>query len=266
MKKGAQQGRPLIGVTTSEVREPKRIQQTPESEPKVREMVLGLTYLRAIEAAGAIPMVIPPLPEEAIASLIDRLDGICLSGGPDLDPATYDAEPHPHLGPTEPDLDHFEMQLIAGALERRMPVLAICRGAQMLNVALGGDLYQDLPDELHSDVDHRKRTADAPDAAHEVEVEPSSLLSAALHREGSCEVNSFHHQAAHRLGRELKPVAWAPDGVVEGIELPAQDFVVGVQWHAEAMIDRPEQLALFEAFVEAAGRYDAPPARVRRAA
>src|SRR5690349_22477960 len=101
MKKGAQNGRPLIGVTTSEVREPKRIQQTPESEPKVREMVLGLTYLRAIEAAGAIPMVIPPLPEEAIGPLVGRLDGICLSGGPDLDPATYDAEPHPHLGPTE---------------------------------------------------------------------------------------------------------------------------------------------------------------------
>jgi putative glutamine amidotransferase len=92
------------------------------------------------------------------------------------------------------------------------------------------------------------------------------MLAAALHREGSCQVNSFHHQAAHTLGRALVPVAWAPDGVVEGIELPGYDFVVGVQWHAEAMIDRPEQHALFEAFVEAAGRYDAPPARIRTAA
>jgi gamma-glutamyl-gamma-aminobutyrate hydrolase PuuD len=115
-------------------------------------------------------------------------------------------------------------------------------------------------------VAHRKRTADAPDTAHEVRVEPDTLLADALHLEGSCSVNSFHHQAAHRLGRGLSPVAWAPDGVVEGIELPERDFVLGVQWHAEAMIDRPEQLELFRTFVEAAGRYDAPAARVRRVA
>src|SRR5207253_5176289 len=137
MKRGAEHGRPLIGVTTSEVREPKRIQQTPESEPKVREMVLGLTYLRAIEAAGALPMVVPPLPEEAIGSLLDRLDGICLSGGPDLDPDTYGASPHPDLGPTEPDLDRFELSVARCAGAREIPILAICRGTQALNVARG---------------------------------------------------------------------------------------------------------------------------------
>ena len=103
-------------------------------------MVLGLTYLRAIEAAGALPMVIPPLPEEAIGPLLDRLDGICLSGGPDLDPDTYGADPHPELGPTEPDLDRFELAVARRADAREMPILAICRGTQALNVARGGSL------------------------------------------------------------------------------------------------------------------------------
>jgi putative glutamine amidotransferase len=244
--------RPLIGVTTSEVRVPDHVTPAPQADPPRREMALGMKYTMAIEAAGGLPVVMPPMHDEAIPPLLDRLSGVVLSGGPDLDPGTYGGRYHPQLGPTEPDLDHFEQKLIEAALERGMPVLAICRGAQMLNVALGGDLYQHLPDDPGGGVDHRKRTADAPDAAHDVELEPSSMLSAALHREGSCEVNSYHHQAAHRLGRELKPVAWAPDGVVEGIELPSHDFVVGVQWHAEAMVDRPEQLSLFEAFVMAA--------------
>jgi gamma-glutamyl-gamma-aminobutyrate hydrolase PuuD len=146
MKRGARQGRPLIGVTTSEVREAERIQQTPESEPRVREMVLGLTYLRALEAAGALPIVIPPLPEEAIGSLLDRLDGICLSGGPDLDPGTYGAGRHPELGPTELALDRFELEMARRADTREMPILAICRGTQALNVARRGSLIQHLPE------------------------------------------------------------------------------------------------------------------------
>lgn len=257
---------PLIGITTSEVRVPDHVTPAPQADPPRREMALGMKYTMAIEAAGGVPVVMPPMHDDAIPALLDRLSGIVLSGGPDIDPGTYGGRYHPKLGPTEPDLDHFELKLVEAALVRGMPILAICRGAQMLNVALGGDLYQHLPESPGGAIDHRKATADAPDAAHEVTVEPSSMLAAALHREGSCQVNSFHHQAAHKLGRELVPVAWAPDGVVEGIELPGHDFVVGVQWHAEAMIDRPEQCALFEAFVEAAGRYDAAPARIRRAA
>jgi putative glutamine amidotransferase len=258
--------RPLIGVTTSEVRVPDHVTPAPQADPPQREMALGMKYTMAVEAGGGLPLVVPPMHDEAIPPLLDRLDGIVLSGGPDIDPGTYGGRYHPKLGPTEPDLDHFELQLVSAALERGMPILAICRGAQMLNVALGGDLYQHLPEEFHGGVDHRKRTADAPDTAHDVEVEQSTRLAESLHLYGSCHVNSFHHQAAHRLGRGLRPVAWAPDGVVEGIELPDRDFAVGVQWHAEAMVDRPEQLALFEAFVEAAGRYDEPAKRMRRAA
>jgi putative glutamine amidotransferase len=258
--------RPLIGVTTSEVRVPDHVSPAPQSDPPRREMALGMKYTMAIEAADGLPVVMPPMHDEAIGPLLDRLSGVLLSGGPDMDPGTYGGRYHPQLGPTEPDLDHFELEVVKEALARGMPVLAICRGAQVLNVALGGDLYQHLPEDPGGAVDHRKRTADAPDTAHDVEVEQSTRLAESLHLYGSCHVNSFHHQAAHRLGRGLRPVAWAPDGVVEGIELPDRDFAVGVQWHAEAMVDRPEQLALFEAFVEAAGRYDQPAKRMRRAA
>jgi putative glutamine amidotransferase len=259
--------RPLIGITTSEVRVPDGVPVTPQADPPRTEMVLGMKYCSAVEGADGLPVVMPPMADDAVEPLLDRLSGLCLSGGPDIDPGTYGGRYHPKLGPTEPDLDRFELALVRGALARRMPVLAICRGAQMLNVALGGDLYQHLPDEPGGSVDHRKRKADDPDTAHEVSVEPRSILAGALHQAGETHVNSFHHQAAHHLGEGLRPVAHAPDGVVEGIELPDRDFAVGVQWHAEALVDRPEQAALFGTFVEAASRCDvAPRTRVRRAA
>lgn len=255
MRRGARRSRPLIGVTTSEVREPKRIQQTPESEPKVREMVLGLTYLRAIEAAGGIPMVIPPLPEEAIGPLLDRLDGICLSGGPDIDPIAYGAEPHPHLGPTEPDLDRFELSAARGADARELPVLAICRGTQALNVARGGSLHQHLPD-VTQEVAHRQRRPGT-ETSHPIEIEPGSRLAAALGGDevevaDKLDVNSFHHQAIDRLGEGLKVVARAPDGTIEAVEDPEHPFTIGVQWHAETLVHRPFEAALFRHFVEAA--------------
>jgi putative glutamine amidotransferase len=257
MKKGKRESRPLIGVTTSEVREPKRIQQTPESEPKVREMVLGLTYLRAIEAAGGIPMVIPPLPEEAIGSLVDRLDGICLSGGPDLDPATYDAEPHPHLGPTEPDLDRFELSAARCADGRGIPILAICRGTQALNVSRRGSLIQHLP-ETSPKFAHRQE-APGNQTSHTIDVDPQSRLAAALGDDevevpDVLDVNSFHHQAIERLGEGLKITARAPDGTVEAIEDPEHRFTIGVQWHAETLVHRPYEAALFRHFVDACQR------------
>jgi putative glutamine amidotransferase len=254
MKRSAQNGRPLIGVTTSEVREPKRIQQTRESEPKVREMVLGLTYLRAIEAAGALPMVIPPLPEEAIGTLIDRLDGICLSGGPDLDPDNYGASPHPDLGPTEPDLDRFELAVARRADAREIPILAICRGTQALNVARGGSLIQHLPD-VSAEIAHRQTTP-GDQTSHPIDVESGSRLAAALGNDevvvpDVVDVNSFHHQGIERLGQGLKVSARAPDGTAEAIEDPSRPFLIGVQWHAETLVHRSYEAALFRHFVEA---------------
>src|SRR6202012_1522352 len=164
--------RPLIGVTTSEVRPKERVHPVPEGEPIGKEMALGITYLKAIEEAGGLPVVIPPRGEAPSEPLLDRLDGICLSGGPDLDPALYSAEPHPELGPTEPELDRFELAVAARAAARDMPIIDICRGTQALNIVRGGVLHQHLPD-ISTEVDHRQ-TIPSTEASHPVTVEPGS--------------------------------------------------------------------------------------------
>lgn len=258
--------RPLIGVTTSEVRVPDHVDPLPQSDRRQTEMALGMKYLDAIEQAGGLPLVMPPLEADAVDPLLDRLDGLCLSGGPDMDPGTYGGRYHPKLGPTEPFLDRFELALAREADARGLPILAICRGQQLLNVARGGTLYQDLPDQRAGDVAHRLPGRDK-HGAHEVEIEEGSQLARALGGLTSAHVNSYHHQAVQELGRGVKPVAWAPDGVVEGIELPDRDFALGVQWHAEAIVERPEQLALFREFVAASGRFGSGAGtRLRRAA
>jgi putative glutamine amidotransferase len=243
--------RPLIGVTTSEVRPKDRVNPVPEGEPVGIEMALGITYLKAIEAAGGLPMVMPPLSEEAIEPLLDRLDGICLSGGPDIDPSLYDAAPHPELGPIEPDLDRFELAVAARADAREMPILAICRGTQALNIVRGGGLHQHLPD-ISVELAHRQ-TNPGTEPSHPVEVKAGSQLAAAL---GGTEieiddVNSFHHQAIDRLGRGLEISACAPDGTIEAIEDPSRRFLIGVQWHAETLVHRGAEAELFRRFVEA---------------
>jgi putative glutamine amidotransferase len=247
--------RPLIGVTTSEVRLPERVKSIPEGEPKVKELALGLTYMRAVEAAGGLPIVIPLMEEDAIEPLLDRLDGICLSGGPDLDPQHYGADPHRELGPTEPDLDRFELQVARCADAREMPILAICRGTQALNVVRGGVLHQHLP-ELGEKVPHRQE-APGTQTSHPVRITRGSRLAAALGYERELEVadeldvNSFHHQAIDRLGEGLKVTACAPDGTIEAVEDPQREFLIGVQWHAETLVHRPYEAALFQHFVAA---------------
>lgn len=258
--------RPLIGVTTSEVRVPDHVDPLPQSDPRRAEMALGMKYLVAIERAGGLPVVMPPLELDAVEPLLERLDGLCLSGGPDMDPGSYGGRYHPKLGPTEPVLDRFELSLARAADTRGTPILAICRGQQLLNVARGGTLYQDLPDQRPSDLAHRLPGKNR-HGAHDVEIEAGSLLARALGGLTQAHVNSYHHQAVQELGRGVEPVAWAADGVVEGIELPDRDFAVGVQWHAEAIVEQPEQLALFREFVAAAGRFGSGAgSRLRRAA
>jgi putative glutamine amidotransferase len=240
--------RPLIGVTTSEVRAAERITPTPEGEPRGREMALGLPYLKGLEAAGGLPLVMPPLSEDAIEPLLDRLDGICLSGGPDLDPQNYGAGPHPELGPTEPDLDRFELAVARRADAREMPILAICRGTQALNVVRGGALHQHLP-EISEEIAHRQQTP-GDQTSHAVQIDPESRLAATI--EGNeIDVNSFHHQAIDRLGEGLVVSARAPDGTIEAVEDPTRPFLIGVQWHAETLVHRSYEAALFRRFVEA---------------
>jgi putative glutamine amidotransferase len=259
--------RPLIGVTTSEVRRSKMIEQIPQAEdPSRYEMALGLTYLRGLEAVGALPVVMPPMEEDAIEALLDRFDGVCLSGGPDLDPKTYGAEAHPKLGPVEPDLDRLELALARKADAREMPILAICRGTQALNVARGGTLHQHLPD-LSDQIRHRQG-APGDEPSHLISVERESRLARALGTT-ELEVNSFHHQGIDRVGDGLVVTATAPDGTIEGVEDPGRPFMLGVQWHAETLVNRPYEESLFRHFVDACrdgGQGDGRPPISRAAA
>jgi putative glutamine amidotransferase len=252
--------RPLIGVTTSEVRRSETLRQTPQGDPPQHEMALGLKYLRAIEAAGGLPVVLPPLRGDALEPLIEHLAGICLSGGPDLGPETYGEDRHPELGPTEDDIDRVELGLARLAWKRELPLFAICRGAQALNVARGGTLVQHIPDLEDRSIQHRQpEPGEQP--THDVAIDAGSLLARTMGTRAA-RVNSFHHQAISDLGRDLRVVARSPDGVVEGIEAPGRGYVVGVQWHAECLAEEPEQAALFAGLVEAARAHS----RVSRAA
>ncbi|MCW3019573.1 MAG: peptidase [Solirubrobacterales bacterium] len=241
---------PLIGVTTSELRLGGEVRHERHGEPPRVEMALGMSYLRAVERAGGLPVVLPPLDLERIAPLLDRLSGVLLSGGPDLDPGTYGQAAHSELGPTEPQLDAFEVQLAREADARGLPILGICRGAQALNVARGGTLHQHLPDTTDGTVAHRQHEPGTV-ATHMVRLAARSSLAQVLGARRVA-VNSFHHQGVARLGRGLHASAWAQDGVIEGIEGRGKTLLLGVQWHAETLVDDLAQLALFEHLVRAA--------------
>jgi putative glutamine amidotransferase len=244
----------LIAVTTSEIRRATAVTPTRHGEPEQHEMALGLKYLLAIESAGGLPVVVPPLNEDAVEPLLGRVAGLCLSGGPDLDPEAYGERRHAHTGPTESALDDFELSLMRAADARRLPILAVCRGMQLLNVARGGSLHQHLPDVCGDRIAHRQHEAGTT-PTHWVTVTPTSQLAHIVNR-SRIKVNSFHHQAVSTLGEDLIVTGRATDGTVESIEATDRDFVVGVQWHAECLIGRPGHAALFGSFVDAARCFD----------
>jgi putative glutamine amidotransferase len=248
--------RPLIGITTSELRPGVLRTLLREGLAPHDELMLGTTYPKAVDAAGAIPVVLAPVGLEAVPSLVARLDGICLAGGPDLDPGLYGAlERHPELGPTNAAHDAFELAVARAADAAGLPILGICRGAQALNVARGGTLHQHIAGHRQAELPGRP--------TQRVAVAPDSLLAAVTGAGGTLEVNSFHHQAVDVLGAGLRIVARAADGTVEAVEDAARPFVLGVQWHAETLDERPEHGALFAALVAAAG---ARPRRLAAAA
>jgi len=216
--------------------------------------ILRRTYIEAVATAGGAPFLIPLVDdEEVMRALYDRLDGLLLSGGGDVDPSHYGEEPTAELGTTDPLRDTVELWLARWAAADGKPILGICRGVQMLNVALGGTLYQDIPAQLHSDLVHDSSYTrqDWTYMAHDLRLAPDSKL-AQLFETTSFPINSLHHQSLKTIAPGLRPVGWAPDGVVEAIEGNNGHFLIGVQCHPEALQGAadPRWQALFKRFVE----------------
>jgi gamma-glutamyl-gamma-aminobutyrate hydrolase PuuD len=229
---------PLIGITGY-------VEQARWGVWDQRAVLVPHDYVRMLEDAGARPLVVPPR-EDAVEETLDALDGLVLTGGPDLDPDLYAAAAHDATDEPRRERDAGELALLRAALERDLPTLAVCRGSQLLNVARGGDLVQHLP-EVVGDERHKHRPGTFSD--HHVEVKPGTRLAALV--KGRAPVKSHHHQGFGRVGEGLVGSAWAEDGTLEALEDPSRRFALGVLWHPEAGEDR----ALFEALVAEARRY-----------
>jgi putative glutamine amidotransferase len=236
---------PLIGITTSLTAD-----RTPE------RAYVNIAYIRAVQDAGGIPLLLPPhLSAEVRTALWQRLDGLVLTGGGDIDPARFGQPRHPKTDDVAPARDELELALTRRALDDALPLLGICRGIQVLNVALGGTLVQDLPSERPGPIAH-SQSEPRHEATHPVKVMGEGTRLGRVLGRLELQVNSMHHQAIDRLGAGLREVAWAPDGVVEGVELPGDErFFLGVQWHPEELVAHdPAARNLFSAIVDAARR------------
>jgi putative glutamine amidotransferase len=232
--------RPVIGITTYA----EEATWGRWTEPAA---FIPLAYVHAVERAGGRALLVPPV-EDGFDETLDVLDGIIFSGGGDLDPDMYGAEAHPETNEVSPERDNAELALLQAALGRDMPVLAVCRGSQVLNVARGGDLVQHLPEIVGHD---RHRHEEGLMADHEVRVETDSRLGSILG--DTAPVKSSHHQGFGRIGDGLRESAWAEDGTIEAVEDPSHRFALGVLWHPE----EGEDYALFAALVEEAAAYRA---------
>ncbi len=231
---------PIIGITAYAEQARWGVWDTPTA-------LIPMAYVESVVRAGGRPLLVPAS-EDAVEETLDALDGLLFSGGSDVDPALYGAERHPETNGIRPERDRGELALMQAALDRDMPILAICRGLEVLNVARGGDLEQHLPDVVGHE-DHKHTPGVFGD--HDVDVERGSRLGALLGDRAP--VKSHHHQGVGALGEGLRPVAWAEDGTVEGLEDPSRRFTLGVLWHPE----QGEDFALFAALVEEAARYRA---------
>jgi len=232
--------RPVVGITTYAQEASFGVWKTPAA-------LIPLDYVDAVERAGGRPLLISPS-EHGVDETLDALDAIVFSGGADVDPSAYGADPHPETDAPQGRRDAGEMALLTAALQRDMPTLAICRGFQLLNVARGGDLVQHLPETVGHE-DHRQVPGTF--SEHPVEVREGSKLASIVG--GTPDVTSHHHQSVGRLGEGLVETAWASDGTIEGVEDPSRRFAVGVQWHPEAGDDT----ALFSTLVDEARAYRA---------
>lgn len=244
--------RPVIGITTQTLQ---AIDGIPSGLPE--SWVMNQRYFLAATIVGGVPWMVPLLDddEDTLAEIYDRLDAILIPGGVDMDPSTFGEARHPKLGAVDPARDRVELQLVRWALADRKPVLGLCRGIQVINVALGGSLYQDIEAQVPEAIKHDYfPTAgfERDHLAHEVTVAVGSRLHTLMERPRFL-VNSMHHQGIKTLAAPLVPAAAAPDGLVEAVELGAEHFCVGVQWHPEVFeLTDPHTRHLFRAFIRAA--------------
>jgi putative glutamine amidotransferase len=232
--------RPLVGVTTY-------VADARWGPWELEAALVPADYVRAVERAGGRPLLVPPS-HEGVDETLDAVDGLIFSGGVDVDPELYGQDPHPETSGIHPERDRAELALLEGALARDLPVLAICRGSQVLNIARGGDLVQHLPDVVG---DEKHKHTPGAFADHDVRLEQGTRLAALLG--DRTPVKSHHHQGVGRVGAGLRVAAHAEDGTIEAVEDPSRRFAVGVLWHPEA----GEDARLFEELVRQAREYRA---------
>ena len=234
--------RPLIGIPTRTLQ--------PE---EIAFHAIATTYTRAVEMAGGAPVLIPlRLGEETLHAIFSRLDGLLLAGGVDVHPKEFGEEVQSYCGEIHPERDVVELQLVRWALASQTPILGICRGIQLLNVAAGGSLYQDIPAQVPGALHHSQRKGDPYNLrVHSIQIDPESILARAINRP-EVQVNSLHHQGVKDLAPGLLASGFAPDGLVEVVELPGYHFGIAVQWHPEWLTNQASARRLFQAFVSAA--------------
>jgi putative glutamine amidotransferase len=239
-------GIPLIGMTTYRYKNKHGYAQQAASQ----------AYTDAVIEAGGCPVMIPlGLSESALDEALGRLDGLLFTGGGDIRPEIYNSPTHPLVAEADSDRDRIELHLVRGAMERGLPFFGICRGLQLINVALGGSLYEDILEQHPKGMQHQYFPGNPRDyLAHTVRVESGSRLADILGADNS-EVNSLHHQGIRRLAPGLQPTAYAPDGIIEAIEVKEYPFGLAVQWHPENLQMHPPMRALFETFSAAAKAY-----------
>ena len=235
---------PLIGLTCYRTIKPK-------NRPAVG---LTETYLKSVLQAGGAPVVIPlGIGAETVAQIVSRLDGVLFTGGGDIHPERYGSQWHPQVDEVDTDRDEVEVQLLREVIAQRKPFLGICRGIQLINVALGGTLYEDIADQRPNSIRHPCWPGPRDFLAHTVRLERGSLLQQ-LTGQAELQVNSLHHQGLRQVAPGLRVTALASDGLVEGIEYADRPFGLGVQWHPEELQQYAPMRALFTAFVDAARR------------
>ncbi len=234
---------PLIGITAK------------REENKHTQIILNEYYTQSILSNGGLPVILPTgMPGNKAELAAIKLDGILISGGGDLEPATYHGSPHAKISGLDPARDELELSLVHACLKHRIPLFGICRGLQVINVAMGGSLYADITDQYSRQIDHSTKQFDL--YAHTVDLLPDTHL-AEITNARELRVNSLHHQAIRELAPGLKAVAHAPDGLMEAVEGTGGNYLLAVQWHPEALAADPAAQAIFSDFVHAAAKYAA---------